>query len=481
MQSEMHGLITRATKMTNLPPSLPYESSPQLQSGSRAPALIAWCVILLCVGLVMVRVQHAYNRAAELGVANPSSEMKVQFVGKSAIGFKAMIGAGATTKGSAPMPAQNQDQMIQSLDQYATTPAEKVRTITVVAELKGPGDALKRIDTLEKSDKAKSSGEVEQDLWALRRIYISGISSLDGASKQRLIDRHGFFGRLATVYGLSDTNFTRSKVLAEARTSAILLTVIGVIVLILLGVVLAAVITAIVLAAVGSIKRLYVPQPWASSAFLEAFAIYLSSFILLGFVMSKLTSDSLAWDWVALALIPLVMAWVKWRGLGASEMRHGFGWYWGRGPLIEIPLGIFGYFAGVPVIVAGFAISMQLMKHAHVSPMHPIQKMLEGNGWHVLNLYGIACVFAPVLEETMFRGALFNHMRRRWNWLISASLVAFIFASIHPQGWTLIPALGSIAIVLAALREWRGAIWAPIAAHATNNFIVLSLALMAAR
>ena len=79
------------------------------------------------------------------------------------------------------------------------------------------------------------------------------------------------------------------------------------------------------------------------------------------------------------------------------------------------------------------------------------------------------------------RIAQLNHLRRRWNWLISASVVALLFAAIHPQGWTLIPALGSIAIVLAALREWRGSIWAPIAAHATNNFIVLSLALAVAR
>ena len=112
----------------------------------------------------------------------------------------------------------------------------------------------------------------------------------------------------------------------------------------------------------------------------------------------------------------------------------------------------------MPMIVAGIFISLQLMKHVAVSPMHPIQKMLQGDKWHILNLYWHACVIAPVLEETMFRGTLFNHLRRRWNWLISAGLVAFIFAAIHPQGWTFIPALGSIAIVLAADREWRGSL-----------------------
>ena len=41
------------------------------------------------------------------------------------------------------------------------------------------------------------------------------------------------------------------------------------------------------------------PSRWANSAFLEAFAIYLVLFILLGLIMSKLNLDSLAWDWVA--------------------------------------------------------------------------------------------------------------------------------------------------------------------------------------
>jgi membrane protease YdiL (CAAX protease family) len=106
-----------------------------------------------------------------------------------------------------------------------------------------------------------------------------------------------------------------------------------------------------------------------------------------------------------------------------------------------------------------------------------LTSVLKGNIWHVLALYGLVCVFAPVIEETMFRGALFHHFRRRWGWLISATAIASIFAIIHPQGWVAFPALYAIAMVLAALREWRGSIIAPMAAHALNNFIVLTLAL----
>ena len=59
--------------------------------------------------------------------------------------------------------------------------------------------------------------------------------------------------------------------------------------------------------------------------------------------------------------------------------------------------------------------------------------------------------------------------------------MAVIFAIIHPQGWTVAPTLAAVAMVLAAIREWRGSILAPMAAHACNNFIVLSFALMVAR
>jgi len=52
---------------------------------------------------------------------------------------------------------------------------------------------------------------------------------------------------------------------------------------------------------------------------------------------------------------------------------------------------------------------------------------------------------------------------------------------VHPQGWIAVPALSAIAMVLAALREWRGSLIAPMAAHALSNFIVLTLALLLLR
>jgi membrane protease YdiL (CAAX protease family) len=70
-------------------------------------------------------------------------------------------------------------------------------------------------------------------------------------------------------------------------------------------------------------------------------------------------------------------------------------------------------------------------------------------------------------------------VRARLPFIVAALLVAFIFAVIHPQGLAAVPALMGIAIVLAALREWRGSIVAPVVAHAINNGLILILLVLA--
>jgi membrane protease YdiL (CAAX protease family) len=80
----------------------------------------------------------------------------------------------------------------------------------------------------------------------------------------------------------------------------------------------------------------------------------------------------------------------------------------------------------------------------------------------------------------MFRGALFHHLRRRWNWVVSAGFSALIFAAVHPQGWTAIPVLGSLALVFAAVREWRGSAIAPMTGHFIQNFAVTTMLILTA-
>jgi membrane protease YdiL (CAAX protease family) len=237
-------------------------------------------------------------------------------------------------------------------------------------------------------------------------------------------------------------------------------------------------VAAIVLAALGKIQRSYVNDHSVKDVFLEDFALYLILFLFLGVMLRLFGAASLQWQWLAVLIIPIIMLWNRQRGLTDAQQRQAFGWYQGRGWLQEAGAGIAGYFAGIPVIAAGCFITAVLIQLTGKSVASPVIAMLKGGLWHTVALLALLCIFAPVLEETMFRGALFHHLRRRWSWTIGALAVSLIFALMHPQGWVAAPALGAVAFVLAALREWRGSLIAPMAAHAFNNFIVTTFALL---
>ena len=66
---------------------------------------------------------------------------------------------------------------------------------------------------------------------------------------------------------------------------------------------------------------------------------------------------------------------------------------------------------------------------------------MHGGWWVWLQTLFVASVGAPVVEETMFRGVLYRHLRDALGGLgtaasiaVSATLISFLFAVIHPQG-----------------------------------------------
>jgi membrane protease YdiL (CAAX protease family) len=482
--------------MNELPPDqpVPPESAPaEPVSRSSAGTVISWVVILACIGLVVYRNVQGTRRLVEKD-ENPTSAVQMKLLARTAIGFKALAAqsAGPTTAGSAPATATsssattvpsahspvtsaNLEQVIKSIDELANTPEEKLRGAIISAELKGAPEALRRLDAI---DAASPPAPLAEDIKSLRVVYTRGPEVLDQAARQRLIDRQNYFANVALTFGMPASVEPRKSLEESGLRTAVLLGIGGIGLLLFLMLAGALLITAIVLMATGKIRRAYVPDAAAGSAYLEAFALCLALLVLW---MLRGVLSGLGWQWLTLALIVVMIAWLRFRKIPLGSVLHGIGWYRGRGAHIEIPMGIAGYLAGVPVVATGLFITTRLIKYTHASPTHPIVHMLSGNGWHVLMLYAAACLIAPVLEETLFRGALFNHLRQRWGWLISACVVAFVFAIIHPQGWTFLPTLGAIAVVLAALREWRGSLIASITAHALNNFIVLTLAMLVLR
>ena len=81
-------------------------------------------------------------------------------------------------------------------------------------------------------------------------------------------------------------------------------------------------------------------------------------------------------------------------------------------------------------------------------------------------------VWAPLLEETMFRGALFRYLHpklRVWGTVLAT---AAVFGMVHPYTTSGLVNVASMGVVFGLLRQWRGSLIAPMVAHAIHNGVI---------
>ena len=98
----------------------------------------------------------------------------------------------------------------------------------------------------------------------------------------------------------------------------------------------------------------------------------------------------------------------------------------------------------------------------------------------VLILMGItASLVAPICEEVVFRGYLYPAVKRFAGPWMSALCTALMFSAAHGSVSALVP-LFVFGLALAALYEFTGSIWAPMAAHFLFNTATVVI-LMASR
>ena len=453
---------------------------------SRRSLVLSWTIILLCVGFVVVGVNLAPQIRGKSG--KPRRDDAASVVSSAQLRSSARVAVAQ----NALLPQQKQQQQqsivassLAQLDELAQTPDDRLRVAIVAGELVGKEAALERINRLGEYDVPNNGERSLHEL--LTTLYESGSSKVDDVDRKRVIERYGWFGQLALAHGLPAGDPNRAAVLAEAKRTMMALMAVG---LVLLGALLAGLallVVAIVLLASGIVRRRFVPVAppidpagRARPVFLEAFALYVLMFVAFGVLAALLIkSRSMSWSMLATAILPVAMWWPVRRGATWAQSMAGFGWtVRGQNLLVEAAMGIVGYIAGLPLLAAALFLSVKLGKLAGVRPSHPIIEEITSGGWRLGVVYLLACVWAPVMEETTFRGALFNHLRGRWGWTVSATITGLIFAAVHPQGWTLIPVLGMIGVVLAAIREWRGTIWASMVAHGFSNFVVTTIAVL---
>jgi membrane protease YdiL (CAAX protease family) len=142
-----------------------------------------------------------------------------------------------------------------------------------------------------------------------------------------------------------------------------------------------------------------------------------------------------------------------------------------RRPVRDVATGVVvgGALTGV-ALVAGFVVVTVYTALTGHAPHQPDQIPTYVRG-AALALSGVAVVLgAPFGEELLFRGFLYNALRRRWAVWPSALVSGILFALLHGAP-VLILAIFPVGVGLALVYERRQSILASMAAHATFNLI----------
>lgn len=80
----------------------------------------------------------------------------------------------------------------------------------------------------------------------------------------------------------------------------------------------------------------------------------------------------------------------------------------------------------------------------------------------------IGAAFAPVLEEVLFRGLLYQAWERRWGWIPAMLLTSTLFGLYHPIFW----AAFTSSVIFVCLFRRTGSLWSSIAVHSFFNLML---------
>ena len=370
--------------------------------------------------------------------------------------------------------------------------------VTLAGDLVGPKEALAQLDELDEKlaqhDRQLNQREAQVKT-ILRSLYSADEEhpAVVSESDQKLLrDELGWFGQLALAPKSEDgaSSKAREEVLAPARRKFYGLILFGMSLVMLGFAGFGGAITFGILVGYRKLPARVEAGSIFGGIYAETFAVWMLLFLALNlsaaFVPPQV-GGLLTGGLVLLASLG-ALAWPLLRGVRWSELCHEIGWTKGR-PIMEPIWGVVCYVSTLPLLLGGFAMMWVLGVITRAlgpaagefaapnAPSHPLVESVNAGNWVFwAQAIFVACVAAPIAEETMFRGVLYRHLRDatvKWrvfvSVLFSAVVNSVIFAAVHPQGLIAIPVLASLAIGFSLAREWRGSLIAPMTMHALNN------------
>lgn len=461
------------------------EVNPRAVAEPGNPALsrvVGWLVLLFILGVAVVQQTGVTHPAAPPdpgAIATPSAQLELS----SKFAVK-LFHLGAGNPRLEAFVAQRARDQVDALRQEAASPEDRVRVALVAAELLGPDEGIAALEEEREglADGTPLADDADRMLGALR----SGRIPDDQAAG--LGARHGWFARLLRVIGKDDSDPERQAVVGGGmRLAAVLGGFFGLAACaIIAGFVL--LVVALVKLSGGSLRAAFRPLAVGGSALIETVGVFIVAFLAVGMLAGVLLPEgSLAPRLAAQWAIALVVLWPIARGMRAGAALHALGLHRGRGVAREVGAGIVGFLACMPLLLLGLLsmlVLSWLVRRMGVGggPIQsPIVEVVSGGAshpWAVVLVFALATVWAPLVEEVVFRGALFGHLRKRWGVVVSGLTVAAAFGLMHGYPLHLLGGVMSLGFGFSLLREWRGSLIAPMVAHFIQNGSLLTFFLL---
>ncbi len=484
--------------------------------------IVAWCVIVVCVLAIVVPRQ--VEESAQDAAANDALHLlTMRLQARYLVGIRALLGPALANDSQIGM-------QVQALD---TGPiSQRLRQVVLVGEMNGPPAALKQLDKLETMARAQGqsfSPEQTAQRDILRKLYNDysrlrySAPSVDDQERQDLQDGLDWFGDLALAPagqpGIADEvaavaggpaaagmhvdnpdSQARRNVLRPAQRAVVtIFGAFGMGIFILLAGFFGLIIVG-VLFFMGKLRGGLRCGVSPAGVYAETFALWMLMFEVIGLVFREVPLGSfrlLIGGGVELLTLS-VLAWPVLRGLPWRQVREDLGLTLGRRHVAEPVIGLGCYVLGSPLVFTGLLVTLLLTLVQHLltdspppeqmfvnppTPSHPLIVPLARGDWNIrLQFFFLASFVAPVVEEILFRGVLYRHLRElthRWGAMVSVIgsglISSFIFAVIHPQGLLVVPVLMSLACSFVLMREWRITLLPSILAHGFSNGLVLLL------
>jgi membrane protease YdiL (CAAX protease family) len=444
---------------------------------------------------------------------------------KFTLGFQNLRPAGTT-------PSTQTDPFLSMIEDSAInsrSAVDRFRAAITLGELISPQAGLDRLDSLENggipvrlpaasplfqppppkpfpplADDSPLRADIEtaRDILKARMAAIDADADVDApvletTARDEFLARHGLYGRLL----LDGDDSPEMKAAAREGFTLVIIVVmlgLGICLLLLAGLVI--LITGAVFYATGRLRPKLAQSTMLDPAaeqrpgiWLETMLVFILAFLGVGVVAAIVAAVSpkgspapIIASLAAQAAIALIVLWPVVRGMSFTRFREELGWHSGRGivprgVLKEIGWGLLMYVGFLPVlfmvamIVAIIMMLQQVITGEAAAPPDNeiIDLVSSGNTMLMVMLFLMATLWAPLVEEAIFRGALYRHVRSRASAFAAIALSAAAFALMHGYAPPQLLVIGSLGVLFGVMREFRGSIIASTTVHFVHNFTVM--------